>query len=143
MRMLFPARPVCLLLWLIAFAVMTPMAATAETLSTDTATAKPFTSMAVVPDDQAACRAPRPPIDLAPTAYVRNGYRAILRIMAAELWQETGFCECYLTQIPWDNVVARSGVFKTSSDERRPFDVSTLRLRADALLAKRDEACTE
>ncbi|QFT48916.1 hypothetical protein FIU97_20170 (plasmid) [Roseivivax sp. THAF40] len=120
-----------------------PCAVMAQTPSTDPSGDTPFSSMAIAPDQDELCNAPRPPIELGPTAYVRNGYRAILRIMAAKKWQETESCECYLTQIRWQEVVERSGEFVVSDDTRRPFDVSELRLLADALLAKRDQACAE
>jgi hypothetical protein len=99
--------------------------------------------MAITPDRGEACRAPRPPIDLGPTAYVRNGYRSILRIMAAEKWQKTQSCECYLNQITWQEVVERSGDFVVSDGTRRPFAVSELRLLADEMQAERDKACIE
>jgi hypothetical protein len=104
---------------------------------------KPFKSMAVTPDEPGLCLVPRPPADLAPTAYVRNGYRAILRIMAAEMWQKTDLCDCFLAQIQWADVVERSEEFKASNDPRRPFDVSALRQHADALFTLRDETCAE
>ena len=100
-----------------------------------------FSSMTVAPDEVAACRAPKPPMDLAETAYIRNGYRAIMRLMAAEKWQETKSCECFMNTISWEEVVEKSDAFRVSDDVRRPFDVSDLRLRADAMLARRDEAC--
>ncbi len=120
-----------------------PFAALAQSPSTDPSGGTPFNSMAIAPDQDEACRAPRPPIDLGPTAYVRNGYRAILRIMAAEKWQKTQSCECYLNQITWQEVIERSGDFVVSDDTRRPFDVSELRLLADEMLAERDKACIE
>lgn len=97
--------------------------------------------MTVAPDEVGACRAPKPPMDLAETAYIRNGYRAIMRLMAAEKWQETKSCECFMNTISWEEVVEKSDAFRVSDDVRRPFDVSDLRLRADAMLARRDEAC--
>ena len=97
--------------------------------------------MAIAREEADECRVPKPPTGLAETAYLRNGYRAILRIMAAEKWQETQACECYLTQITWEGVVVRSDDFKVSDDDHRPFDVTELRLLADAMLAARDEAC--
>jgi hypothetical protein len=80
-------------------------------------------------------------MDLAETAYIRNGYRAIMRLMAAEKWHETKSCECFMNTISWEEVVEKSDAFRVSEDVRRPFDVSDLRLRADAMLARRDEAC--
>lgn len=120
-----------------------PLAALAQTPNTSPSGDTPFNSMAIALDQDEACRAPRPPVDLGPTAYVRNGYRAILRIMAAEKWQKTESCECYLNQITWQEVVERAGDFVVSDDTRRPFDVSKLRLLADEMLAERDKACIE
>lgn len=137
---LAPIRSLCLAA-LVASAL--PCTALAETTSTNPSGDTPFNSMAIARDEADACRVPKPPADLAETAYLRNGYRAILRIMAAEKWQESHSCECYLTQITWQEVVERSADFVLSDDARRPFDVSQLRLLADEMLAKRDKACIE
>jgi len=51
-----------------------------------------FETMAQPEEPAKECVAPRPPRDLAETAYIRNGYRAILRILAVRHWQETGSC---------------------------------------------------
>ncbi|MCG7521910.1 hypothetical protein [Ruegeria sp. Ofav3-42] len=100
-----------------------------------------FETMAQPQGAHVECKAPRPPKDLAETAYIRNGYRAILRIMAAEKWKETGSCDCYLSAIKWEEVLQAGLKFHTSNDPRRPFDTSDLREKADDLLAQRDEAC--
>lgn len=113
----------------------------ADTSISNPSEKKPFFSMAVTPDKDEVCRAPKPPVDLAETAYVRNGYRAVMRLMAAQKWQETGSCECFLNTISWEEVIEQSDAFKVSDDARRPFDVADLRLRADEILALRDEAC--
>lgn len=104
-------------------------------------TEQSFGSMAQ-PDVKAAdCVAPRPPRELAKTAYIRNGYRAILRILAARHWQETGECTCVIQEITWDEVVNQGAKFIASDDPLRPFDTSDLRIRADALEAERAAAC--
>ena len=59
------------LLMVVTFAV--PMAGHAETPKP--VTGKPFSSMAIAPDEVGECRVPRPPVDLAETAYLRNGYQ--------------------------------------------------------------------
>lgn len=100
-----------------------------------------FDSMAQPEEAVTECVAPRPPRDLAKTAYIRNGYRAILRILAARHWQETGDCACVIQDIPWDEVVAQGAEFVTGDDPLRPFDTSELRLMADALEADRAAAC--
>ncbi|WP_235216220.1 hypothetical protein [Ruegeria halocynthiae] len=100
-----------------------------------------FETMAQPTDEKVACKAPKPPKDLAETAYIRNGYRAILRIMAAEKWQETGSCDCFLAVIKWEEVLEAGPTFQSSDDPKRPFDTSVLRERADDLLAERDAAC--
>lgn len=100
-----------------------------------------FETMAQPTEDQSECKAPRPPKDLAETAYIRNGYRAILRILAAEQWRETGSCDCFFDTIEWDQVLEASEEYRLSDDEKRPFDTSELRERADRLLAERDAAC--
>ena len=100
-----------------------------------------FSTMAVEEDTPLACEAPRPPTSLDPSPYIRNGYRAILRIMAAERWIETGSCECYFAKIPWDEVVLEAEVYVTSDNPLLPFKVAELRLQADEMLATRDAAC--
>ncbi|MCE8000639.1 MAG: hypothetical protein HEP70_17435 [Rhodobiaceae bacterium] len=101
-----------------------------------------FETMAQPTEDQTECKAPRPPKDLAESAYIRNGYRAILRIMAAEAWRETGSCDCLLTEIEWDEVLEAGEEYRVSDDPKRPFDTSELREHADKLLAERDAACS-
>lgn len=101
-----------------------------------------FETISVGEDAPAQCEAPRPPTALARTAYVRNGYRAILRIMAAESWSETGSCECFLNQITWDEVVLEAEGYITSDNPLVPFVVANLRIKADELHAMRDLACT-
>lgn len=112
-----------------------PLASLANATSSD------FSTMAVGEDTPSACETPRPSASLNPSPYVRNGYRTILRIMAAERWKETGSCECYLTQIPWDEVVLEAEGYVTSDNPLLPFKVTELRLRADEMLAPRDAAC--
>lgn len=108
---------------------------------------KPFASMAIAPDRIDECRVPRPPIELAETAYLRNGYRAILRILVAEHWaknwQETGDCGCLLDQFTWDMALENLERFQTSDNPRLPFKVLDLYAMADALEAQRAEACAE
>ena len=100
-----------------------------------------FDSMAQPTEGQVECTAPRPPKDLAETAYIRNGYRAILRIMAIEKWQETGNCDCQLTEFTWEDVIERATEFVTSDNPRLPFDVVALDKRATAIEEARSEAC--
>lgn len=100
-----------------------------------------FSSMSVGADQPAACEAPRPPVDLNPSAYIRNGYRATLRIMAAERWQETGSCACFLSQITWEEVVAESQNYVISDNPALPFDVIAMNKIADDLEAARIKAC--
>ncbi|MDP7151254.1 hypothetical protein TRP8649_04504 [Pelagimonas phthalicica] len=100
-----------------------------------------FETMAQHEETAQACIVPRPPRDLAKTAYIRNGYRAILRILAVRLWQETGSCDCVINDITWDQVVLKGEEFVTRNDPLRPFDTSELRLLADSLEAERTAAC--
>lgn len=100
-----------------------------------------FETMAQPEETIGACVAPRPPRDLAKTAYVRNGYRAILRILAVRHWQETGSCDCVVADISWDEVVLKGQEFVSSDDPLHPFDTSELRLLADSLEAERAAAC--
>lgn len=100
-----------------------------------------FETMALPEETVEVCVAPRPPRDLAKTAYIRNGYRAILRILAVQHWQETGSCDCVINDIMWDEVVLKGEEFVTSDDPLRPFDTSDLRLLADSLEAEQTAAC--
>ncbi len=101
-----------------------------------------FETMAQTTEDQSECKAPRPPKDLAETAYIRNGYRAILRIMAIEKWQKTGDCDCQLAEFTWEDVIDRSAEFVTSNNPRLPFDVVELDNRATAFEEARFAACS-
>ncbi len=107
------------------------------------ATAQSFETMAQPVEADDGCKAPRPPKDLAETAYIRNGYRAILRILAAEKWQETEDCGCFIGEFTWEDVTKAGEEYVTSDDPNRPFDTSELRIRADDLEEKRLEACTQ
>lgn len=122
-------------LWLLLTAVATPGLAQTATSGQD------FETMAQPEELVTECVAPRPPRNLAKTAYIRNGYRAILRILAARQWQETGECTCIIENISWDDVVIQSAEFVTSNDPLRPFDTSDLRLMADTLETERAAAC--
>ncbi|MEX0311970.1 MAG: hypothetical protein AB3N17_17175 [Tateyamaria sp.] len=105
------------------------------------ATARDFETMAQPVEAEDGCKAPRPPMDLAETAYIRNGYRAILRIMAAEKWQETEDCDCFIEEFTWEDVVERSNEFVTSDNPRLPFDVVALDSQATSLEDARLETC--
>lgn len=100
-----------------------------------------FDTMAQPVEADDGCKAPRPPKDLAETAYIRNGYRAILRIMAAEKWQETGSCNCVIGDFTWDDVVERSEEFATSDNLRLPFNVVALDKQATVLEDARLKSC--
>jgi len=99
--------------------------------------------MAVTPDAEESCRVPRPPADLAETAYLRNGYRAILRILVAERQLETETCDCLLGEFTWDMALAELPRFQTSDNPRLPFKVLDLYAIADALEADHTEGCSE
>lgn len=102
-----------------------------------------FETMAQHEETVEACVAPRPPRDLHSFAYVRNGYREILRILAAERAIETSNCECRFDAVTWDDAVVAHARFQTSDHPKLPFDVIALRKRADALDTELQEACTE
>lgn len=103
--------------------------------------AQSFETMAQPDEVKDGCKAPRPPKDLAETAYIRNGYHAILRIMAAEKWQETEDCSCFIRELTWADVIERSSDFITSDNPRLPFDVVALDKQASALEGARLETC--
>ncbi len=104
---------------------------------------RPFTSMEIARDEEDACRVPKPQVDLAETAYLRNGYRAILRILIAEEALATGTCTCLLDQFTWDQALDALPRFQTSDDPRLPFNVLDLYAQADALEAQVAEACAK
>jgi hypothetical protein len=124
-------------------ALVLPMSALAETPSSTSGGPKPFSSMAIAPDAGEDCRVPRPPSDLAETAYQRNGYRAILRILIAEQHLETETCDCLLGEFTWDMALAELPRFQTSDNPRLPFKVLDLYAMADALEAEHAEGCSE
>ncbi len=123
--------------------VALPCAVLAQTLSTDPSSETPFSSMAIAQDEADACRVPKPPADLAATAYLRNGYRAILRILIAEEALASESCTCLLDQFTWDQALGALPRFQTSDNPRLPFKVLELYAKADALEAQVVEACVE
>ena len=120
-----------------------PSAALAQTPSTNPSGDTPFNSMAIARDQTDECRVPKPPTDLAETAYLRNGYRAILRILIAEEALASETCTCLLDQFTWDQALAALPLFQTSDNPRLPFKVLDLYAQADALEAQVVEACAE
>ena len=126
-----------------ALLIALPVSAFAETPDSTSGGPKPFSSMAITPDAGEACRIPRPPVDLAETAYLRNGYRAILRILVAERQLETETCDCLLGEFTWDIALAELPRFRTSDNPRLPCKVLDLYAMADALEAEHAEGCAE
>lgn len=104
---------------------------------------RPFTSMEIARDEEDACRVPKPPVNLAETAYLRNGYRAILRILIAEEALASEGCICLLDQFTWDQALDALSRFQTSDNPRLPFKVLELYATADALEAQIVEACAK
>lgn len=126
-----------------ALLIALPVSTFAETPSSTSGGPKPFSSMAITPDAGEACRVPRPPADLAETAYLRNGYRAILRILVSERHIEADTCECLLGEFSWDMALSELPRFQTSDNPRLPFKVLDLYAMADALEAEHAEGCSE
>ena len=120
-----------------------PSVALAQTPSTNPSGDTPFNSMAIARDEADECRAPKPPADLAETAYLRNGYRAILRILIAEEALASETCTCLLDQFTWEQALTALPRFQTSDNPRLPFKVLDLDAQADALEAQVVEACAE
>ena len=120
-----------------------PCAALAQTPSTNPSGDTAFNSMAIARDEEDACRVPKPPAELAETAYLRNGYRAILRILIAEEALASEICTCLLDQVTWDQALTALPRFQTSDNPRLPFKVLDLYAEADALEAQVVEACAE
>lgn len=141
-RRILPA--ICLRLCLtLALTLSLPAAGLAETETSGTPDTKPFTSMAITPDETDECRVPRPPADLAKTAYLRNGYRAILRILIAEEGLASETCDCLLEHFTWDMALEQLSRFQTSDNPRLPFKVLDLYTMADALEAEHAQACEQ
>ena len=115
----------------------------AQTPSTDPSGDTPFSSMAIARDEADDCRVPKPPADLAETAYLRNGYRAILRILIAEEALSSETCTCLLGNFTWDQALTALPRFQTSNNPRLPFKVLDLYAQADALEAQVVEVCAE
>ncbi|MEL7174917.1 MAG: hypothetical protein AAGK28_00180 [Pseudomonadota bacterium] len=120
-----------------------PCAALAQTPSTEPSSDTPFNSMAIARDEADACRVPKPPSDLAETAYLRNGFRAILRILIAEEALALESCTCLLDQFSWDQALEALPRFQTSDNPRLPFKVLDLYAKADALEAQVAAGCAE
>ena len=115
----------------------------AQTPSTDPSGDTPFSSMAIARDEADDCRVPKPPADLAETAYLRNGYRAILRILIAEEALTSETCTCLLGNFTWDQALTALPRFQTSENPRLPFNVLELYAQADAFEAQVAEACVK
>ncbi|WP_417260215.1 hypothetical protein [Celeribacter sp.] len=137
---LAPIRSLCLAALVVSALTCTALA---QTPNTDPSGETPFSSMAIARDAADACRVPRPPADLAETAYLRNGYRAILRILIAEEALASENCTCLLEQFTWDQALDALPRFQTSDNPRLPFKVLDLYAKADALEAQVVEACEE
>lgn len=137
---LAPIRSLCLAPLVVS---ALPCAALAQTPSTNPSGDTPFSSMAIARDEADECRVPKPPADLAETAYLRNGYRAILRILVAEEALASATCSCLLDQFTWDQALTALPRFQTSDNPRLPFNVLELYAKADALEAQVVEACVE
>ncbi len=120
-----------------------PSVALAQTPTTQPSGDTPFNSMAIARDQTDECRVPKPPADLAETAYLRNGYRAILRILIAEEALASETCTCLLDQFTWDQALTALPRFQTSDNPRLPFKVLDLYAQADALEAQMAGACVE
>ena len=133
--------------WSLGFAALVasalPGAALAQNPSTNPSSDTPFSSMAIAREEADACRVPKPPADLAETAYLRNGYRAILRILIVEEALTSETCACLLDQFTWDQALTALPRFQTSDNPRLPFNVLELYAQADALEAQVVEACAE
>ncbi|MDP5218820.1 hypothetical protein Q5Y75_16440 [Ruegeria sp. 2205SS24-7] len=92
-----------------------------------------FETMVQPSGDLSECKAPKPPKDLDSFAYVRNGFREIMRIEAYASAIEAKSCDCPFAEIDWHQIVEISEKFVTSDNPKLPFDVIDLRSRADQL----------
>lgn len=102
-----------------------------------------FETMTQPEEPPQACDVPRPPRDLHSFAYVRNGYREILRIIAVEHAIETQFCGCRFDLVDWEDAVLAIDRFQISDNPKLPFDVIALRRQAEAAENTLKEACAE
>lgn len=137
---LAPIRSLCLAALVVS---ALPCAALAQTPSTNPSGDTSFSWMAIARDEADDCRVPKPPADLAETAYLRNGYRAILRILIAEEALTSETCTCLLDDFTWDQALDALSRFQTSDNPRLPFKVLDLYAQANALEAQVVEACAE
>lgn len=137
---LAPIRSLCLAALVVS---ALPSVVLAQTPNTGSSDDTPFNSMAIARDEADACRVPKPPVDLAETAYLRNGYRAILRILIAEEALVSQTCTCLLEQFTWDQALDALPRFQTSENPRLPFKVLDLYAQADALEAQVVAGCAE
>ena len=106
-------------------------------------TSSGFETMTHSEEPAEICAAPRPPRDLHSFAYVRNGYREVLRIIAAERAIETHYCGCQFDLVNWEDAVLAIDQFQTSDNPKLPFDVIALRQQADAAEITLKEVCAE
>ncbi len=106
-------------------------------------TSSGFETMTHSEEPAQTCDAPRPPRNLHSFAYVRNGYREILRIIAAERAIETQFCGCQFELADWEDAVLAIDRFQTFDNPKLPFDVIALRQQADAVEDDLEEACAK
>ena len=117
-----------------------PCAALAQTPITNHPVQTPFSSMAIARDEGDACRVPKPPADLAETAYLRNGYRAILRILMCRRAHRRDTVTAFWTSSPGIMALDALPRFQTSDNPRLPFNVLDLYAMADALEAELSKA---
>lgn len=106
-------------------------------------TSSGFETMTKPEEPVQACDTPRPPRDLHSSAYVRNGYREILRIIAVEHAIEAQYCSCPFDLVDWEDAVLAIDRFQTSDNPKLPFDVIALRRQADAAETTLKEVCAE
>ena len=102
-----------------------------------------FQSMAVEPDKPQECSLPKPPNSIGNTALTRNSFGQVMRLIALQKWQESGSCECFYSQISWDDVILEAPKFERTDGVALQFDFPILLKQADELSTLRLEACTE
>lgn len=99
---------------------------------------KEFQSMAVGETGD-ACVPPFVPSDIDDNLLTRSSYAQIMRILAAQRWEESGSCDCSFGGISWEDVIEAAPQFVDGADTR--LNPAALRKIANEIEGRRALAC--